>query len=129
MVAEDDVEALVLERHVLGARLDQRKLDPGLGHRRPRVLELLRGQVQSDRPRPQPGERDRPLRRAAAELEHVLPGHVSEDLQLRLRDLPHAPREARILGQLLGVTLLVRVALALPVGAVLIDVVGQGAPA
>ena len=53
--------------------------------------------------------------------------NVSEHLEIRLRDLPHAPREARILGELLSVTLLVRVALALPVGAVLVDVVGQGA--
>ena len=40
---------------------------------------------------PRPREQDRPLRRAAAELEHVLAGDVAEDPELRVRQLPHAP--------------------------------------
>ena len=46
VVAEDDVERRVGQRHLLGAALDQREVDAGLGHQPPGVLELARRQVE-----------------------------------------------------------------------------------
>ena len=56
-----------------------------------------------------PREQDRPLRSAAAELEHVLAGHVAEHLELALRDLPDPPAGLRPADEL-AVALLVLVA-------------------
>jgi hypothetical protein len=109
--------------NVLGARLDQRELDARVGHRTARVLQLARGEIEPHGPCAQARQRDRPLGGAAAQLQHVEPGDVAEDVQLGLGDLPYAPGEAGPLGQLIPVALLVRVRLALPVRAVLGDVV------
>ena len=40
VVAEHDVEARVGQRHRLGAGMDEREVDAGLGHQSPGVLEL-----------------------------------------------------------------------------------------
>ena len=69
-------------------------------------------------------ERDRPLRRAAAELEDVLAAHVAEHVQLRLRDRPDAPR-SRAAFELPAVPRLVVVGVRVPVRAVLARVFGQ----
>ena len=98
------------ERHLVGARVDEREVDAGCGHQLARVLELARRVVEADRPRAAAGEQDRPLGRAAAELEHVLAGDVAEDPQLGLGDLPHRPSAARRAADELAVPLLVLVA-------------------
>ena len=94
VVAEDDVERGVRERRRLCARVHQRELDTRLSHQRARVLELGRGVVEPGHARAQRMQRDRPLRGAAAELEHVLAAHVPEDPQLGLRQLPDTPGSA-----------------------------------
>ena len=78
----------------LGAGVDQREVDAGLGHQLARMLELALRQVEAHRPRAAPGERDRPLRGAAAELEHIPSVDVAERVDLVLGDLPHAPARA-----------------------------------
>src|SRR6266540_4030689 len=55
------------------------------------MLELALRVVHTDSPRSLSGEQDRPLRGAAPELEHVLPGHFAEHTELALRELPHTP--------------------------------------
>ena len=91
MIAEDDVEARVGQRHLLRGRVHEREVDARFRHQLARVLELPRRVVQADHPRAALREEDRPLGGAAAELEHVLAGDVAEDPELRLRKLPHAP--------------------------------------
>ncbi len=54
-----------------------------------------------------------------------LPGHVAEDLQLRLGDLARAPRQAGVLGELGAMTCLVLVAVGVPVSLVQPLVVAQ----
>jgi hypothetical protein len=49
------------------------------------VLQLTRRVVDADRAGAEAGEEDRPLSRAAAELENILPDHVTENSQLALR--------------------------------------------
>ncbi len=114
VVAEHDVEAFVRQRHVLGRRVDERELDPYLRHQSSPVLELARRVVEPDGPRTLFREQDRPLRGAAAELEHVLAVHVAEDVQLGLGDLPDTPAWLGPVDEL-TVPLLVLVALAVPV--------------
>ena len=63
VLGEREVEALVGKRDGLGARLEQRELDAGLGLEAPRRLELRRGDVDADRPRAAPGEPRREVRR------------------------------------------------------------------
>ena len=92
MVGEDDVEARVRERERLGAAVDEREVGAG----RARVRELPLREVDAGDARAAARERAAPLRRAAAVLEHVLPGDVAEHLQLRLGDLPDAPRVAAL---------------------------------
>ena len=60
------------KRHVLRARVDERDLDSGRRRQLTGVLELARGVVERDGAGPGLGEQDRPLGRAAAELEHSL---------------------------------------------------------
>ena len=59
-----------------------------------RVPELRGRQVEPDGTRRRIGERRGPLRRAAAELEHVEAAHVAEHPELGLGDAPHAPAAA-----------------------------------
>ncbi len=60
------------------------------------------------------GERDRPLRCAATELEDVQAGDLAEDLELRFRDLRGAPGETATVPELFAVTSLVFVAVRVP---------------
>ena len=69
----------VRERHRLGAGMDERELDAGLGHQPASVLELAFRQVEPDRAGAEPGQRDRPLRGAATEFEDVATDDVAED--------------------------------------------------
>ena len=57
------------------------------------VRQLLAGLVESDDPGALAGQEARPLRAAAAELEHVAAARLAEDLQLGLRQRPGAPGE------------------------------------
>ena len=79
MVAEDDVEARVGEGDGLGAGVDEREVDAGLGHQPARVLELAVGQVEAHRAGAGPGQGDRPVSGATAELQDVPAGDVAED--------------------------------------------------
>ena len=72
----------VRERHGLGAAVDQREADARLGHQPAGVLELALGEVEPDRPRATLRQRDRPLRRPAAELEDVATLDLAEDPEL-----------------------------------------------
>ena len=91
VLREDEVERGVRQRRVLGARVDQRELEPVL------LLELARGgqlvlrDVEADRPCAQPHEPRAPVAGAAAEVDHVEPAHVRQDAHLLLGHLPAAP--------------------------------------
>ena len=113
VVAEDEVEALVRERQRLGAPVHEREVGAG----RPRVLELPLRVVEADAAGALRREQDRPLGGAAAELEHVLPGHVAEHLQLALGQLPDPPAGLRP-ADVLAVRRLVLVRPLVPEGAV-----------
>src|SRR6185312_14170078 len=91
VIGEDDVEAPVRERNVLGRRMDQREVEARGRERLPRVLQLARRVVDPDRMCAEPGEQNRPLRRAATQLEDVLAGDFAEDPELALGELPHPP--------------------------------------
>ena len=58
----------------------------------PRGLELRRRDVDADRSRAATREPGGEVRRAAAELDHVLAVDVGQHVQLRLRDPPRSPR-------------------------------------
>ncbi len=118
VVAEHDVEAPVGDRHLLGAGLDQGQRDAGLAHQRARVLELAAREVEPGGTRAGLRQRDRPLRRPAAELEDRLAGDLAQHVQLALGDLPYAPGHAAAVGEHAPVALLVGVALRLPEGPV-----------
>src|SRR6478672_698475 len=68
VVAEHDVERRVGEWHRLGAAMDEREVNAGLGHQASGVLELTLGEVDAHRPRRGLRQGDRPLRSAAPEL-------------------------------------------------------------
>ena len=59
--------------HLLGARLDERKVHSRSHHRRPRVLELPGRVAQADDPGAPLGQEDGPMRRTESELQHILP--------------------------------------------------------
>ena len=101
--------------------MDEREVETRGGEGIARVLELALRVVDADRPRSEAGEEDRPLRRAAAELEYVLPGHVAENLQLALGQLPHPPAGLWA-ADVLAVRLLVLVRVTVPERAVLLEV-------
>jgi hypothetical protein len=88
------------------------------------VLELPLRVVEADGPRAALRERDRPLRRPAAELERVPALDVAEDAQVALRDLPDAPARLPAADEL-AVAVLVGVARRVPVGAVELGVPGD----
>ena len=121
MVGEDNVEARVGERHALGRRVDQRELEACGRECQARVLELALGVVDADRASPLRGEEDRPLRSAAAELQHVHSGHIAEDSELALGKLPETPTRLRA-PDVLAMRLLVGVGLAIPERAVALKV-------
>ena len=125
VVAEDDVEAGVRERHRFGAAVDEREVHAGLGHQPAGVLELALREVEADRARAALGEGDRPLRGPAAELEDVPARDVAEDVQVRLGDLGGPPREPATRSQEGAVALLVLVAVRVPEGLVASSVRGQ----
>ena len=93
--------------------MDEPHVDAGLRDQPARVLELPRRVVEADGAGAALREQDRPLRSAAAELEHVLAGNIAEDPQLRLGDLPHPPSWLRAADEL-AVALLVLVAQPVP---------------
>ena len=71
VLGDGEVEALGRQRHVLGARLDERELEPELLLAAPRRRELGRSDVDADRARAAPGEPRGDVGRAAAELDDV----------------------------------------------------------
>ena len=125
VVAEDDVEAGVRQRHRLGAGMDEREVDAGLGHQPPGVLQLPIGQVEPDRAGAGPGQGDRPLGGPAAELEDVTAGDLAED-QAPLSGICQTPQAipplAASCGPLSG---LVGVGVGVPGGTVERGMVGQ----
>ena len=100
--------------HRLGAGLDEREVDAGLGHQPAGVVELAARQVEPDRPGAPSRQPDRPLGRSAPELQDVLALDVAEYPKLRFRDLGSAPGEPAAVGQLTAVELLVFVAIGVP---------------
>src|SRR5581483_1942304 len=122
VVAEHDVEARVRERHALGVGVHDRERDPGAGHQARRVPELRDRQIQADGTRAHAGEADRPLRGSAPELQDVLPGDVTEDLQPGLGQAPDPPGRTGEPVELARVLGLVLVARPVPEAAVLADV-------
>ena len=66
------------QRHVLGARLDEREVEPDLGLAAARRRELRRRDVDADRAGAAPGEPGGDVRGAAAELDDVEPVDVAE---------------------------------------------------
>ena len=91
VLGHGEVEALRRERDVLGARLDERELEPELLLAAPRRRELRRGHVDADRPRAAAGEPGGDVGRAAAELDDVEAVDVAERAERRLGDAEDAP--------------------------------------
>jgi hypothetical protein len=96
VLGHGEVERRVRERHVLGARVDERELEAVLRLHRASGVELLRCQVDADRTGALPREPRGYVCGAAAQLDHVLPRDVRKDLHLALWDVEDAP------GDLLG---------------------------
>ena len=101
--------------------MDKGKVEARSGEGITRVLQLPLRVVDAHGPRAEAGEENRPLRRAAAELEDVLPGHVPENLQLALGQLPHPPAGLWA-ADVLAVRVLVLVGVPVPERAVLLGV-------
>ena len=78
VLGDGKVEALGGERHVLGARLDEREHDPGLLLAAAGGRELRRGDVDADGPGAALREPGRDVRGAAAELDDVEAVDVAE---------------------------------------------------
>ena len=91
VLREHEVGARVRQPGLGGVGLDERELDPGLGHQPPRGVELRGRDVDADRPRAELREPRREVRGAAAELDDVEARDVAEDVQLGLVDRPDAP--------------------------------------
>ena len=89
------------------------------------MLKLSLRQVQTDRAGAEPGQRYRPLRSAATEFEDVATGDVAEDLQLRFGYLRRSPRVPAASRQIIAVSGLILVAVAVPHRPVAGGVVGQ----
>ena len=96
------------QRHVLGARLDERELEAVLRLHRARGLELGRSDVDAGDARALPGEPGRDVRRPAPELDDVLPGHVRQRVHLGLRNLPDAPGDLLLRPGAVGVRRVLR---------------------
>ena len=101
------------QRDGLGAGLDQRHLDARLQDQPASMGELTFGEVEADRPGTGPGQVDRPLRGAAAQLEDVAAGDLTEHTQLRLGKAPGAPGLG-VAGELPPVSCLVVVGVGVP---------------
>ena len=91
VLGEREVEALVRQARLGRVGLDERELDPRLGHHPPRRLELRRRDVDADRPRAALREPRREVRGAAAELDDVESRDVAEHAELGFVDPPDAP--------------------------------------
>jgi hypothetical protein len=76
--------------------------------------ELALGQVKPDWPRASLDQSDRPLRRAAAQLEDVAARDLSQDVELRLGDLPDTPGHATTGGKLRAAVRLVGIRASVP---------------
>ena len=92
VLGDREVEALGGQRDVLGARLDEWKLEPELHLAPPRRRELGRSDVDADRARAPPGEPRRDVGRAAAELDDVEPFDLTQRPERRLRESRRRPR-------------------------------------
>ena len=96
VVAEDEVEARVRRTARASALAWTSGKSTPASAISSRACSSWRSELSSPTQRaPCAREQDRPLRRAAAELEHVLPGHVAEHLQLALGQLPDPPARLR----------------------------------
>ena len=93
VVAEHDVERVRRERQRLAARVHERHRRALLGTVRLCMAQLAGREVEAGGAGTGARERGRPLRRAAAELQHVLVADVAQHAELRLRAAPRAPRE------------------------------------
>ena len=82
------------------------------------MLELSLREVEPDRTGTELRQGDRPLRRAAAELEDVQTRDLAENAELGLRDLGRPPGETAALRQLVAMECLVLVARGVPRGTV-----------
>ena len=89
--ASGTASALGLDQGHLHARLEDQPASVG---------ELPLRQVEPDRPGTGPGQVDRPLGGAAAQLQDVAAGDVAEHTQLRLGKAPGAPGLAAAGGEL-----------------------------
>src|SRR5919106_4929224 len=81
------------------------------------MRQLSLRQIHGYRTYPNIRERDRPLRRAAAQLENLFPIDVAEDAQRALRDPPNTPLH-RVVAQLGMMVALVPVGRLIPCRAV-----------
>src|SRR5947209_9269553 len=88
------------------------------------MFEPPRRDIDADATRTKTRELEREPRRAAAELENVLPRDVPEDAEFAFRNRPAAP-DNLVNAELLVVLGLVRVADPIPSGAVLCDVISR----
>src|SRR5207244_11400183 len=86
-----EVKRLIGKRHVLGACLDQRKLEPELLLALMGCLQLRRGDVDAHWTRPSLREPSREVGSSAAELDDVHPRDVRQRTDLRLRLLKDTP--------------------------------------
>ncbi len=125
VVAEDDVEALVGQRHRFRAGVHEGEVHTGLGHETAGMLELLLGEVQAHRPGPGLGQGDGPLGCAAAQLQDVAALDVAQNLETGLGNLPDPPGQTPRGRQLRSVVGLVGVAVGVPASPILDRVLGE----
>ncbi len=92
----------------------EREVDAGFGHQPAGMLQLAGGKIKPDGSGAPLRQRDRPLRRAAPELQDVPALDRAEHLELRFGDLGGAPRRSPAVGELGAVALLVFVAVGVP---------------
>ena len=113
VIAEHRVERVRGERHGLRACEYERHGTRDGSAVRGRVVELRYREIESDAGRASLRERGRPLRAAAAQLEHHLAGDVAEHVQLGLGSPPRTPCE-RAGREFLTVHFLVGVGVGIP---------------
>ena len=89
VLRDGEIERRVGQRNVFSTRLDERELDPGLGHDTACRVELRRRHVDSDRAAAAPCKPGGEVRRSAAELDDVEPVHFAEDPDVVLAHAEH----------------------------------------
>ena len=114
---EHDVEGAVAEGQLRSRRQESRYDDPVLVVDPPAVLQLPVGDVDADRPAAAAQHPARALPGPAADLQHVLAGHVAECAEVVLAHALGTPEETGV-AEVLPVRRLVLVGVGVPVGTV-----------